>query len=143
MLTGLLLVAAVVLDRLLGEPRRSHPLVAFGYLADALERWMNRGQWRQLRGLLAWALAVLPLTLLAWALASLPRIGWLLSVLLLYLAIGLRSLDEHARPVAQALQAGDLAQARTRVGYMVSRQTVELDDIAIAAATTESVLENG
>lgn len=143
MLTGLLLVAAVVLDRLLGEPRRSHPLVAFGYLADALERWMNRGQWRQLRGLLAWALAVLPLTLLAWALASLPQIGWLLSVLLLYLAIGLRSLDEHARPVAQALQAGDLAQARTRVGYMVSRQTVELDDIAIAAATTESVLENG
>ena len=30
-------LAAVVLDRLLGEPRRWHPLVGFGRLAQALE----------------------------------------------------------------------------------------------------------
>lgn len=134
---------AVLLDRLLGEPRRAHPLMAFGRIADALEREMNRGERRQWRGLLAWLLMVAPLTLLAWALASLPQIGWLLSVLLLYLAIGLRSLGEHAQPVAQALQVGDLPQARHRVSYMVSRQTAELDATAVAAATTESVLENG
>lgn len=134
---------AVLLDRLLGEPRRAHPLMAFGRIADALEREMNRGERRQWRGLLAWLLMVMPLTLLAWALASLPQIGWLLSVLLLYLAIGLRSLGEHAQPVAQALQVGDLPQARHRVSYMVSRQTAELDATAVAAATTESVLENG
>jgi len=143
MLTGLLMALAVLLDLLLGEPRRAHPLVAFGRMADGLERWMNRGERRQLRGLLAWLLAVVPLTLLAWALASLPQIGWLLSVLLLYLAIGLRSLGEHAQPVALALRAGDLSQARRRVSYMVSRQTAELDATAVAAATTESVLENG
>ncbi|PRB81327.1 adenosylcobinamide-phosphate synthase CbiB [Pseudomonas sp. MYb185] len=143
MLTGLLMALAVLLDHLLGEPRRAHPLVAFGRMADVLERWMNRGERRQLRGLLAWLLAVVPLTLLAWALASLPQIGWLLSILLLYLAIGLRSLGEHAQPVALALRAGDLSQARRRVSYMVSRQTAELDATAVAAATTESVLENG
>lgn len=134
---------AVLLDRLLGEPRRAHPLMAFGRIADALEREMNRGERRQWRGLLAWLLMVAPLTLLAWALASLPQIGWLFSVLLLYLAIGLRSLGEHAQPVAQALRVGDLPQARHRVSYMVSRQTAELDATAVAAATTESVLENG
>ncbi|MEZ2746486.1 adenosylcobinamide-phosphate synthase CbiB [Halopseudomonas bauzanensis] len=143
MVTGLLMALAVLLDRLLGEPRRAHPLMAFGRIADALEREMNRGERRQWRGLLAWLLMVAPLTLLAWALASLPQIGWLLSVLLLYLAIGLRSLGEHAQPVAQALQVGDLPQARHRVSYMVSRQTAELDATAVAAATTESVLENG
>jgi len=143
MVTGLLMALAVLLDRLLGEPRRAHPLMAFGRIADALEREMNRGERRQWRGLLAWLLMVAPLTLLAWALASLPQIGWLFSVLLLYLAIGLRSLGEHAQPVAQALRVGDLPQARHRVSYMVSRQTAELDATAVAAATTESVLENG
>ncbi|TKA90224.1 adenosylcobinamide-phosphate synthase CbiB [Halopseudomonas bauzanensis] len=143
MVTGLLMALAVLLDRLLGESRRAHPLMAFGRIADALEREMNRGEQRQWRGLLAWLLMVMPLTLLAWALACLPQIGWLFSVLLLYLAIGLRSLGEHAQPVAQALQVNDLPRARHRVSYMVSRQTTELDATAVAAATTESVLENG
>ncbi|WP_193075310.1 adenosylcobinamide-phosphate synthase CbiB [Pseudomonas sp. FME51] len=142
MLTALLLLAGVLLDRLLGEPRRAHPLVAFGRLASWLEQRLNVGQSRA-RGLLAWILAVLPLTLLAWGLSTSPGIGWLLSLVLLYLCLGLRSLAEHARPVAAALRAGDLALARQRVGYMVSRQTDELDEAGVCRAATESVLENG
>ncbi|MEJ6656422.1 MAG: adenosylcobinamide-phosphate synthase CbiB [Pseudomonas sp.] len=142
MLTALLLLAAVLLDRLLGEPRRAHPLVAFGRLASWLEQRLNVGRSRA-RGLLAWLLAVLPLTMLAWGLSTLPGVGWLLSLLLLYLCIGLRSLAEHARPVVAALQAGDLQLARQRVGYMVSRQTDQLDESGVCRAATESVLENG
>ena len=44
-----------------------------------------------------------------------------------YAALGLKSLGEHARPVAQALRLGDLRLARERVGYMVSRNTADLD----------------
>lgn len=142
MLTALLLLGAVLLDRLLGEPRRAHPLVAFGQLAQWLEQRLNRGQSRS-RGLLAWLLAVLPLTLLAWGLSSLPGIGWLISLALLYLSIGLRSLAEHARPVAMALQAGDLPAARQRVAHIVSRNTDQLDETGVSRATIESVLENG
>lgn len=138
-----LVLGAMLLDHWLGEPKRWHPLVGFGRLADVLENTFNRAGWRRLRGLLAWALAVLPLTWVAWALASLPGIGWVFSLLLLYLAIGLRSLAEHAKPVSNALRGGDLAQARLRVSYMVSRQTDELDEQGVACATTESVLENG
>jgi len=65
------------LDALLGEPRRSHPLVLFGRLADGLERQFNgpdgRG-WRS-HGVTAWCLAVLPLSLCAWLLSVLPGIG--------------------------------------------------------------------
>ncbi|ALN87478.1 cobalamin biosynthesis protein CobD [Lysobacter capsici] len=61
----------------------------------------------------------------------------------MYLAIGLRSLDEHAAPVAAALQAGDLAGARAAVGRIVSRDVDALDGERVAAAATESVLENG
>lgn len=143
MLSAALVLGAVLLDRCLGEPGRWHPLVGFGRLAEVLEKAFNRARWRRWRGLLAWALAVLPLTWSAWALASLPGIGWVFSLLLLYLAIGLRSLAEHARPVSSALRRGDLLQARLRVGYMVSRQTDQLDAQGVASATTESVLENG
>jgi adenosylcobinamide-phosphate synthase len=41
------------------------------------------------------------------------------------------------------LGAGNLEEARTRVGYMVSRDTGKMDVQAVATATVESVLENG
>jgi adenosylcobinamide-phosphate synthase len=41
------------------------------------------------------------------------------------------------------LRLGDLQLARERVGYMVSRNTAELDATGVARAGTESVLENG
>lgn len=141
---GLALIAALALDALLGEPRRGHPLVGFGRLANGLEARLNRaGGGQRLSGLLAWSLAVLPLTLAAWLLSRLPTVGWLLEVIALYAALGLRSLGEHATPVARALRDGDLAEARRRVGYLVSRDPHELDEQGVARAATESVLENG
>jgi adenosylcobinamide-phosphate synthase len=138
-------LAGVGLDALLGEPKRAHPLVIFGRLADALERHLNgpdgRG-WRS-HGVTAWCLAVLPFTLVAWLLSALPGVGWLVDIVLLYMALGLRSLGEHLIPVANALRRGDLAQARRRVGFIVSRDTRELDEQGVACAATESALENG
>ena len=138
-------LAGVALDALLGEPQRAHPLVAFGRLADRLERHFNgpeaRG-WRS-HGVTAWCLAVLPLTGLAWLLSLLPGIGWLVEIVLLYLALGLRSLGEHLLPVARALRLGDLLEARRRVGFIVSRDTSALDETGVARAATESALENG
>ena len=141
---GLTTLVALLLDALFGEPRRGHPLVLFGRWAERLERRFNPGGrgWRS-HGVSAWLLAVLPPTAVVWLLADLPGLGWMVSVLALYAAVGLRSLNEHAEPVAQALEQGDLARARERVGYMVSRDTRELDDSAVARAATESVLENG
>lgn len=137
--------AALLLDALLGEPKRAHPLVAFGHLADRLELHFNGPQGRGWRshGVTAWCLAVLPLTGLAWLLSRLPGIGWLVDILLLYLALGLRSLSEHVLPVARALWRNDLAEARRHVGRIVSRDTSALDERGVARAATESVLENG
>ncbi|EXI70545.1 MAG: cobalamin biosynthesis protein [Candidatus Accumulibacter sp. SK-11] len=143
LLLPLAAVAGAALDRLFGEPRRGHPLVAFGKLANACERVLNVGSARHLRGLLAWALLVLPFAGLAlWAIpGGLP--GAIVDALLLYLALGARSLDEHARRVADDLAAGDLGAAREHVGWMVSRQTADLDAEAVASACIESTLENG
>ena len=136
-----LLAAGVLLDLLLGEPRRWHPLVGFGKLAQAIERRLNRAGLRLVRGLLAWLLAVLPLTLLAWL--AVQHAGLWLHALLLYACIGLRSLRDHAMPIVDALRAGDLASARTRTSWIVSRDTHDAGETDLAKAGAESLLENG
>ena len=138
---ALLLAAGVLLDLLLGEPRRWHPLVGFGKLAMLVERRLNRGGARFARGLLAWILAVLPLTLLA-AVAT-QTAGYLVHAALLYFALGLRSLREHNLPIAQALEDGDLTRARELTGWIVSRDTANANPQDLAKASAESLLENG
>lgn len=142
----LVVLAALVADALLGEPRRLHPLVGFGALAAWFEASWNRPAWtqrrRRLAGMASLLLLVLPPTAGAWWLASLPG-GWLVEAVLLYLALGLRSLADHARPVAAALGTGDLPAARKAVAGLVSRDTEALDERGVAAAAAESVLENG
>ncbi|MBW7902167.1 MAG: cobalamin biosynthesis protein [Rhodocyclaceae bacterium] len=146
LLLPLFAVAGATLDRLLGEPKRWHPLVGFGRIAGGIERALNRRAGgdggARLAGLLAWSLAVLPPVLLAAFLCTLP-LGWLLHPLLLCFALGGRALDEHGERVAADLAAGDLAAAREHVGWLVSRDTSALDEEGVARAAVESLLENG
>ncbi len=145
-LVGVWVLLALVLDRLLGEPRRWHPLVGFGLLVARLEVHLNRRRDSRLMGLLALLLAVCPWVALAWGLvAYAPWSEWsgLIGALVLYLAIGGRSLGEHAAAVHQALANQDLPLARQRVGYLVSRDAAVLDEAGVSAAACESVLENG
>jgi adenosylcobinamide-phosphate synthase len=148
MLTGLApttvalaLGAGVLLDLLLGEARRWHPLVGFGRLASALERRLNGGDHRIARGLLAWMLAVLPLCGLAWLACAYA--GAALHAALLYLGIGLRSLRDHTLPIHAALVRGDLVAARGLTSRIVSRDTAHANESDLAKAGAESLLENG
>lgn len=135
-----LLAAGVALDLLLGEARRWHPLVGFGRMASLIERRVNHGAWRLPRGAGAWALAVLPASALAWWLAD---INLAVHALLLYFALGLRSLRDHTLPIFAALGAGDLAAARKLTARIVSRDTAHEDASGLARAGAESLLENG
>jgi len=151
LITVSVLILALLLDRVWGEPRHLHPLIGFGLLASALERRFNsslHGRWSgRMRGFAAVVLLVLvPLSvlcLLTVMSSAYAPIAIALSTLLLYLTIGARSLGEHAGAVAVALRGDDLTLARLRVSYMVSRETAALDERACCGATVESVLENG
>jgi adenosylcobinamide-phosphate synthase len=141
---ALLLAAGVVLDLLLGEARRWHPLAGFGALAQWLERRLNRGGWRIARGTAAWALAVLPLTAFAaWLCAAGGAAGLAFHALLLYLCLGLRSLRDHLLPIHDALVRCDLPRARQLTARIVSRDTTQAGEADLAKAGAESLLENG
>jgi len=139
LVTPLAACAAVLVDRLVGEPRRWHPLVGFGLLAAAVERRFNHGHRRD--GLVAWALVLLPWFALAVALRALAPV--VVDVALLAFALGARSLSEHAEAVRAPLAKGELDEARRRVGFIVSRDTGALDEAGVSKAAVESVLENG
>jgi adenosylcobinamide-phosphate synthase len=141
-----LAMVALALDWKVGEPRSFHPLVGFGNLANRLEVKLNlvsRGDAISHRVSGVWALALLliPFTTLAWWLCRLPAVGWLANILLLYFAVGHKSLHEHAHAVSHALKRGDGGQAaREAAARMVSRDSAAIEAIP---ATIESVLENG
>ncbi len=138
------LAAGLAADRLFGEVRRFHPLVGYGRWAARVEAAVRRVGAGRGAGLAAWLLAVGPWVALALALRqSHPFAHWPVDIALLYFALGGRSLAEHAEAVAAPLDAGDLVEARRRVGWMVSRDTAVLDAEGVARAGTESVLENG
>ena len=143
---ALALLLGVLADQVFGDPRRRHPLALFGRLASRLERRLNRYPERPRAGRAVGLLALLvmvapPVALAAWLHAS--PIGIAIDVLLLWFAIGARSLEQHAERVRSALQQGRLSQARQRVSWLVSRDTAAMDATDVARATTESVLENG
>lgn len=145
LIPALIAAAAVLLDWLLGEPRRFHPLVGFGRLATFIELRFYGDAFisesaRRRRGVLAVALLLIFFTTVtAWC-AAIPTVGILFSLAALYFTLGHRSLHDHARPVIQALHEGDETEARSRVALMVSRDPATLN---ITASATESVLENG
>jgi len=147
MLTLLVVISALLLDFILGEPRRYHPLVLFGTWVECLEKRLNTPNNKRVKGILAVVLAIVPLTVLVIGLEKTLIESTILHAvfasIVLYLAIGWRSLVEHAKNIAKPLQANDIAQARQAVSFIVSRDTSQLDEEGISKAAVESVLENG
>jgi len=142
MLQLLILPIALLIDYVFGEPKRFHPLVAYGAFVDRIEALLNRGAEKKSKGAIAWIVAVLPVVTLVWLLDSLIG-GWWLSLLFGWFAIGWVSLSEHGSHVEQALKAGNIEEAREKLGRLVSRDTSQLTPNEISKASIESVLENG
>jgi adenosylcobinamide-phosphate synthase len=88
---------------------------------------------------------VLPPVLIAvWLVTVLPfMLTCAVHVLLLWFALGARSLNDHIAPIARALAQHDLAEARRLTARIVSRETAHADESALARAAVESALENG
>ncbi|MGB1310746.1 MAG: adenosylcobinamide-phosphate synthase CbiB [Leucothrix sp.] len=142
MLFLLTLPLSLLLDHLLGEPKRYHPLITYGKLVDQIEAVLNRGPEKISKGAIAWIVAVLPITLLVWLLDTLIG-GWWLSILCGWLAVGWHSLRQHGTWVEQALLSNNLDEARQKIGWLVSRDTTQLNPNDISKAGIESILENG
>jgi adenosylcobinamide-phosphate synthase len=146
---GLELLVAYALDLLLGDPPSwPHPVRWLGRLIVAAEEPL-----RQRFASATWAGAVLAAGCLAVAAAAAGLVVWVaslwhpllslgVSVLLIYGAISVRDLANHALAVYRPLQRGDLPAARQALSLIVGRETAALDEAAIIRATVETIAEN-
>ncbi|WP_326788552.1 cobalamin biosynthesis protein [Streptomyces sp. NBC_00151] len=136
--------AGLLGDLLLGDPRRGHPVAAFGRAAAAVERtlWRDHRGW----GALHTAVCVGGATGLAALASHCVRGSRTASVALTAAAtwavVGGTSLGREARAVGGALAAGDLDAARERLPHLCGRDPQALDADGVARAVVESVAEN-
>jgi adenosylcobinamide-phosphate synthase len=135
------LLAAVALDALLGDPARWHPVAGFGRTAAAVERATYRPS-RAVGAAYAVGLVAAPALLTARAGrggavrrgVAMAACGWA--------ALGGRSLRATASRMADLVDAGELAQARTLARSLVARRTDGLDGAELTRAALESLAEN-
>ncbi len=145
----LILLAAFILDYLFNDPDGlPHPIVYMGNAISFFEK-----PFRKMSSNLVWSGIVFAGFLIAstwmisfflvkFAMAIHPVFGLLVQTVLLFFCFSSKSLEKAALHVYQALKQKDLPHARKRVGYIVGRQTDELDEPAITRATIETVAEN-
>lgn len=131
-------------DRVFGDPRRGHPVAAFGVAASWLEARCYAD--RQTAGLLHAGTLIGAATVLG---AGLERLIANRSAAIVittaaatWAVLGGRSLSREAATVAQHLATGQLASARSQVRNLVGRDTTELTPEEVARATVESLAEN-
>src|SRR5258707_7917887 len=109
-------VLGFVADRAFGDPRRGHPVAAFGRIAGSLERRL----WRDHRGrgalytTLCVGGAVAGAAVASRVVRSSTAASVGLTAAATWAALGGTSLGREARAVGAALEAGDLAAARGR-----------------------------
>ncbi|MBO9452634.1 cobalamin biosynthesis protein [Tropicibacter sp. R16_0] len=142
-MTPFVLASAMLLDAALGEPdwlwsRIRHPAVLMGDCVGFLEKRLNTGDNRQLKGLAS----VVMLTLGAWGLgALLSAFGPVVEILVCAILLAQKSLVTHVQDVADALRLS-LTDARHMVSRIVSRDTGEMTGPQVARSAIESASEN-
>lgn len=139
---GLLLGAA--LDAGLGDPRRGHPVAAFGRVAGALERRCHADS--RIRGALYAAACVAGVAALGVAAERLAGrrtpARTAATAAATWAVLGGTSLWREGVTMAGELEDGRLDAARERLGHLCARDPSGLDAAALARATVESIAEN-
>jgi adenosylcobinamide-phosphate synthase len=152
-----LALTALVIEALFGYPQWlfravGHPVTWIGWLLAWCERRWNRTGLtftrRRVQGIAALIVALLAALAVSGALSlvlssffsALP--GTLLGGFLASTLLAQRSLTEHVKAVADALETGGLDAGRDAVSQIVGRDKNTLDEAGVGRAAIESLAEN-
>jgi len=138
------LALGALADVAFGDPRRGHPVAAFGRLVLALERRLHADAVAP--GAVLVALSLAGPVAGGWAVERAARRHPLLRLALTaastWAVLGGTSLAREGAAMAGLLEGGDLPAARQRLTHLCARDPSELDEATLARATVESLAEN-
>ncbi|MBO9413687.1 MULTISPECIES: adenosylcobinamide-phosphate synthase CbiB [unclassified Ruegeria] len=143
MSTAFLLVCALCLDAALGEPdwlwsRVKHPAVMIGNVIGALDKRLNHGAHRRLKGVGVVILLVVGALGIGWGISLL---GAVVQIIACAILLAQKSLVAHVRAVADGLRVS-LPEGRAQVAMIVSRDTRDMTQAQVARSAIESAAEN-
>lgn len=148
----LMLLCAIMLDWLLGDPRwLLHPVILIGrWISYWEKRLLDRAtqqQHQRRNGVALMLIVTLSTFFIVWGLVAAahslhPWFGYALNMWLISTTIAIRGLKDAAMLVYKPLSQGDIDTARKYTGYIVGRDTDELDEQELSRATVETVAEN-
>jgi adenosylcobinamide-phosphate synthase len=139
----MILALAMILDALMGEPewlwaRITHPAILMGYTVDWLDKTLNSGPQKRLKGTAAMFVLGGAALGLGW---GLHRLGWGVDLLVVAVLLAQKSLVDHVRDVADALRIS-VGDARLVLARIVGRDTAAMEGPSIARGAIESAAEN-
>ncbi|MBW4709263.1 adenosylcobinamide-phosphate synthase CbiB [Roseobacter sp. YSTF-M11] len=138
-----LLIVAMLLDAVVGEPRWlwrriPHPAVLMGRLVHLLDARLNDGDNRHARGVAA----VLVLVIVGAVLGSvLSGLGSVIECGVAAILLAQRSLVQHVNAVGDGLRMS-IQEGRRMVSRIVSRDVAQMDGTQVARSAIESAAEN-
>lgn len=149
---ALMIAAAIIVDWIVGEPRRPvHPVIRIGGAIKRLEGRLYRAAdapaVKRRKGLLL-AIAIPAAAGIAMAATVAaaqwlhPWLGYGVTVWYISTTIAVKGLKDAAMLVYGALREGRLAEARDYTGRIVGRDTAAMEEPDAARATVETVAEN-
>ncbi|MDO5629540.1 MAG: cobalamin biosynthesis protein [Mobilicoccus sp.] len=135
-------------DVLLGDPRRGHPVAAFGTLATGLHKRLHRDS--RIAGVAYVTALVGGVTILGVvvdrATRPHPLAHTVTTAVATWAVLGGTSLAREGDTMTQLLddaaRDGDLIPARARLSHLCSRDATDLDAAELARAAVESLAEN-
>jgi adenosylcobinamide-phosphate synthase len=148
------LFAALVVDAVFGEFGPlfrviPHPVAIVGGLIGWFDRCLNCEQRsdsaRRARGAVVVLLMVVFAAAVGWGLTDVAHMfphGWVVELTAVVLLVAQRSLFDHVRSVARALDCDGLEAGRVAVARIVGRDPKNLDAHGVARASIESLAEN-
>jgi len=141
------LVVGFLLDSILGDPTgMPHPIVGFGNLIGWLEKRLNKGSHRFIKGalstvvLVAATFAITHYCLLLSEQIS-PVISFFLNSVIVFFCLSALTLRKEVAMVFEALHQS-LYKGRKQVARIVGRDTQNLDEQQIRTAALETLSEN-
>jgi len=145
----LLAPLALLIERIVGYPESlfraiGHPVSWIGALISWLERHLNAGGQRRLKGLtllLLVLLTVLAVGLLIIAVTRRVPFGWGIEALLGSTLLAQKELGRAVKAVADGLNLS-LVSGRAAVSHIVGRDPNQLDETGVARAAIESLAES-
>lgn len=140
------LIAGWVLDLLFADPvSLPHPIVWFGKAISALEKRLNHGAHRRLKGALTAVGLICGVWLAGWALmrtvAPWPVASICVGAVAVFYCLAGTTLAREVRMVFEAADRS-LDEGRRQVGRIVGRDTASLSDHEVRTAALETLAEN-